>query len=65
MELSFLTNEDAKIAKKLTTVGLWCIQWNPVDRPSMTTTVQMLEGNMETLTMPPNPFASTSSAEAN
>ncbi|KAH7853629.1 hypothetical protein Vadar_004867 [Vaccinium darrowii] len=26
---------DAKIAKKLTIVGLWCIQWYPIDRPSM------------------------------
>lgn len=26
---------DAEIAKKLAIVGLWCIQWNPVDRPSM------------------------------
>ncbi|RVX01851.1 Rust resistance kinase Lr10 [Vitis vinifera] len=26
---------DIKIAKKLTIVGLWCIQWYPIDRPSM------------------------------
>ncbi|KAJ9139770.1 hypothetical protein P3X46_030474 [Hevea brasiliensis] len=48
---------DAKIAKKLTVVGLWCIQWYPADRPSMKVVVQMLEGGDE-LTMPPNPFAS-------
>lgn len=63
--LSFATNEDAKIAKKLAIVALWCIQWYPVDRPSMKTVVQMLEANMESLTMPPNPFASTPSANAN
>uniref|UniRef100_A0A2N9FWU1 Protein kinase domain-containing protein n=1 Tax=Fagus sylvatica TaxID=28930 RepID=A0A2N9FWU1_FAGSY len=28
-------NGHAKIAKKLAIVGLWCIQWHPVDRPSM------------------------------
>ena len=50
---------DAKIARKLTIVGLWCIQWYPVDRPSIKFVVQMLEGEGENLTMPPNPFAST------
>ncbi|XP_059667218.1 rust resistance kinase Lr10-like [Cornus florida] len=51
--------EDAKIAKKLTIVGLWCIQWYPVDRPAMNIVVQMLEGEGDGLTMPPSPFAST------
>ncbi|KAM5550733.1 hypothetical protein ABKV19_027192 [Rosa sericea] len=48
---------DAKIAKRLAIVGLWCIQWHPADRPSMQGVVQMLEEG-ENLTMPPNPFAS-------
>ncbi|KAL6288934.1 hypothetical protein ACE6H2_006444 [Prunus campanulata] len=51
---------DAKIAKKLAIVGLWCIQWYPVDRPSMKGVVQMLEGE-ENVRMPPNPFSSTTS----
>ncbi|KAF7140688.1 hypothetical protein RHSIM_Rhsim06G0180000 [Rhododendron simsii] len=51
---------DAKIVKKLTVVGLWCIQWYPGDRPSMKAVVQMLEGDGETLAMPPNPFSTTS-----
>ncbi|KAA8533613.1 hypothetical protein F0562_030953 [Nyssa sinensis] len=50
---------DTKIAKKLTIVGLWCIQWYPVDRPSMKFVVQMLEGDGETLSLPPNPFVSS------
>ncbi|KAE8713867.1 putative receptor-like protein kinase [Hibiscus syriacus] len=50
--------ENDKIAKKLTIVGLWCIQWYPVDRPSMKSVVQMIEGEAEILTVPPNPFAS-------
>ncbi|THF99604.1 hypothetical protein TEA_004049 [Camellia sinensis var. sinensis] len=50
---------DAKIIRKLTIVGLWCIQWYPVDRPSMKVVVQMLEGNVDTLTVPHSPFAST------
>ncbi|CAN6703667.1 unnamed protein product [Malus baccata var. baccata] len=48
---------DGKIPKQLAIVGLWCIQWHPVDRPSMTTVVQMLGGG-ENLRMPPNPFVS-------
>ncbi|XP_023880803.2 rust resistance kinase Lr10 [Quercus suber] len=52
-------NGDAKIAKNLAIVGLWCIQWHPVDRPSMKVVVQMLEGEGDKLTMPLNPFAST------
>ncbi|CAL5342898.1 unnamed protein product [Camellia sinensis] len=53
-------DEDAKIVKKITIVGLWCIQWYPGDRPSMKVVVQMLEGDDgDTLTMPPNPFTTT------
>ena len=58
-------NGDAKIAKKLAIVGLWCIQWQPVDRPSMKVGVQMLEGDGDNLTMPPNPFTSTSTTRIN
>ncbi|XP_072950783.1 rust resistance kinase Lr10-like isoform X2 [Typha angustifolia] len=54
--------EDASIARKLTIVALWCIQWYPVDRPSMKIVVQMLEGSMESLEMAPNPFAYMSTA---
>ncbi|XP_034710490.1 rust resistance kinase Lr10-like [Vitis riparia] len=56
---------DIKIAKKLTIVGLWCIQWYPIDRPSMKVVIQMLEGGGDNLTMPPNPFASIDSTRTN
>ncbi|WKA07614.1 hypothetical protein VitviT2T_025414 [Vitis vinifera] len=59
LHIRIMENRDATIAKKLAIVGLWCIQWYPVDRPSMKLVVQMLEGE-DNLTMPPNPFASTS-----
>ena len=49
---------DIKIAKKLSIIGLWCIQWCPIDRPSMKIVVGMLEGEENNLVMPPNPFAS-------
>ncbi|CAN1812780.1 LEAF RUST 10 DISEASE-RESISTANCE LOCUS RECEPTOR-LIKE PROTEIN KINASE-like 2.8 [Linum perenne] len=51
--------EDGKIAMKLAVAGLWCIQWNPVDRPSMKLAVQMLEGEGDDLTAPPNPDSSS------
>ncbi|TKY56097.1 Receptor protein kinase [Spatholobus suberectus] len=53
---------DVKTARKLAIVGLWCIQWNPVDRPSMKTVVQMLEGDGEKLIAPPTPFDKTGSS---
>ena len=56
---------DVEIVRKLTIIGLWCIQWYPTDRPSMQTVVQMLEGGEDNLTMPPNPFAATSSTRVN
>ncbi|KAL6320779.1 hypothetical protein AAG906_008779 [Vitis piasezkii] len=56
---------DIKIAKKLTIVGLWCIQWYPIDRPSMKVVVQMLEREGDNLTIPPNPFASIGSTGGN
>ncbi|KAI3940088.1 hypothetical protein MKW92_040055 [Papaver armeniacum] len=52
--------EDINIVKKLAMVAFWCIQWNPVDRPSMKAVLHMLEGMTENLLMPPNPFSSTS-----
>ncbi|KAG7955159.1 hypothetical protein I3843_11G056700 [Carya illinoinensis] len=55
---------DALIAKKLAIVGLWCIQWHPMNRPSMKVVVQMLQGG-DNLTMPPNPFTSTNTTRTN
>ncbi|VFQ70301.1 unnamed protein product [Cuscuta campestris] len=47
---------DVKIGKKLAIVGLLCIQWNPVHRPSMGIALQMLEGEGDDLSAPLNPF---------
>ncbi|XP_042948104.1 rust resistance kinase Lr10-like isoform X7 [Carya illinoinensis] len=55
---------DAQIAKKLAIIGLWCIQWHPMNRPSIKVAVQMLQGG-DNLTMPPNPFASTNTTRTN
>ncbi|CAI0544876.1 unnamed protein product [Linum tenue] len=56
--------EDGMIKKKLAIVGLWCIQWNPVDRPPMKLVVQMLEGDGDNLTPPPNPVGSNTGGVA-
>ncbi|PNX90396.1 receptor-like protein kinase, partial [Trifolium pratense] len=57
---------DVKIAKKLAIVGLWCIQWQPINRPSIKNVVQMLETREDIqLIVPPNPFHSTTSMTTN
>jgi len=50
---------DEEIGKKLALVGLWCMQWSPTSRPNMTRVVQMLEGDLGNLEMPPSPFLSS------
>ncbi|WOH12425.1 hypothetical protein DCAR_0831929 [Daucus carota subsp. sativus] len=49
---------NSEIAKKLTIVGLWCINWHPADRPSMKHVIQMLQEEY-CPAMPPNPFGSS------
>ncbi|CAL1366014.1 unnamed protein product [Linum trigynum] len=48
--------EEDNIAKKMVMVGLWCIQTKPDDRPPMNKVVEMLEGDLESLQLPPKPF---------
>ncbi|XP_022872840.1 rust resistance kinase Lr10-like [Olea europaea var. sylvestris] len=47
--------EEMKITRKMTIVALWCIQMNPMDRPSMSKVIEMLESKVETLQIPPQP----------
>ncbi|KAI3870337.1 hypothetical protein MKX03_001472 [Papaver bracteatum] len=56
--------EGLEIIKKLTMVALWCIQWNPVNRPSMNGVLHMLEGNTGNLLMAYNPFAPEASVSS-
>ncbi|MQM21257.1 hypothetical protein Taro_054293 [Colocasia esculenta] len=58
---NIIEEQDANIARVLAVTALWCIQWYPVNRPSIKTVVQMLEGSVENLVIPPNPFVSTAS----
>ncbi|KAG7552054.1 Protein kinase domain [Arabidopsis thaliana x Arabidopsis arenosa] len=51
-----LTREEEDIAKKMISVGLWCIQFCPSDRPSMNKVVEMMEGSLDSLSPPPKPL---------
>ncbi|VAH72150.1 unnamed protein product [Triticum turgidum subsp. durum] len=53
------TQEEKENIRKLTIVALWCIQWNPKNRPSMTKVVNMLTGRLQSLQIPPKPFVSS------
>ncbi|KAM6561995.1 hypothetical protein CsatB_021993 [Cannabis sativa] len=37
-------------------VSLWCIQTNPSNRPIMSRVIEMLEGSVDSLEIPPKPF---------
>ncbi|KAM0055843.1 putative glycerophosphodiester phosphodiesterase [Helianthus debilis subsp. tardiflorus] len=40
-------------------VGLWCIQSSPFIRPTITRVLEMLEGDLELLEIPPKPYLSS------
>ncbi|XP_042497681.1 LEAF RUST 10 DISEASE-RESISTANCE LOCUS RECEPTOR-LIKE PROTEIN KINASE-like 2.1 [Macadamia integrifolia] len=54
-----MREEDEEIAKKMVLVGLWCIQMDPTNRPSISKVVDMLEGSLESLPIPPKPVFSS------
>ncbi|URD95089.1 receptor-like protein kinase [Musa troglodytarum] len=54
--ISGLTSETGEVARKMILVGLWCIQVNPENRPSMSKVLEMLEGSTGKLEMPPRPY---------
>ncbi|XP_022771996.1 LEAF RUST 10 DISEASE-RESISTANCE LOCUS RECEPTOR-LIKE PROTEIN KINASE-like 2.4 isoform X2 [Durio zibethinus] len=53
------TEEEEEITRRLIVVSLWCIQTNPTDRPSMTKVLEMFQGSLQLLVMPPAPFISS------
>ncbi|XP_069153002.1 rust resistance kinase Lr10 isoform X2 [Solanum lycopersicum] len=53
--------EDKKLAEKMILVSLWCIQTDPSSRPSISMVIEMLQGELESLQMPPKPFLYSSS----
>ncbi|KAM5585006.1 LEAF RUST 10 DISEASE-RESISTANCE LOCUS RECEPTOR-LIKE PROTEIN KINASE-like 2.5 [Rosa sericea] len=56
IEIGDATEDEMKIIKKMIIVALWCIQMKPIERPSMSKVVQMLEGEIESLQIPPKPY---------
>lgn len=55
--------EDKEYARKMILVSLWCIQNNPSDRPAMNRVVEMLEGSLDSLQIPPRPFLLSSGSQ--
>lgn len=51
-------DDEKKMTRKLSLVALWCIQTNPVQRPSMSKVLEMLEGDVEGIEVPPQPLQS-------
>ncbi|KAK5784463.1 hypothetical protein PVK06_038987 [Gossypium arboreum] len=54
-----IAEEEEEITRKLIIVSLWCIQCDPCDRPSITKVLEMLQGNLQSLIIPPRPFVSS------
>ncbi|KAF5934513.1 hypothetical protein HYC85_030684 [Camellia sinensis] len=50
------SEEYEKVARKMILVGLCCIQANPSERPAINKVIEMLEGNLESLQVSPEPF---------
>ncbi|XP_071704975.1 rust resistance kinase Lr10-like [Rutidosis leptorrhynchoides] len=51
-----VNDEENAMARKMIIVGLWCIQTNPSSRPTITKVLEMLEGGLELLDIPPKPY---------
>ncbi|XP_059455083.1 LEAF RUST 10 DISEASE-RESISTANCE LOCUS RECEPTOR-LIKE PROTEIN KINASE-like 2.1 [Corylus avellana] len=54
-----MNEEDQERARKMIIVSLWCIQTDPLNRPPMSKVVNMLEGSLDSLQIPPKPFFSS------
>ncbi|KAG1327393.1 LEAF RUST 10 DISEASE-RESISTANCE LOCUS RECEPTOR-LIKE PROTEIN KINASE-like 2.1 [Cocos nucifera] len=50
---------EEELARKMILVGLWCIQTLPSNRPSISRVVDMLEGSIADVPMPPKPYPSS------
>ncbi|XP_076887559.1 LEAF RUST 10 DISEASE-RESISTANCE LOCUS RECEPTOR-LIKE PROTEIN KINASE-like 2.5 [Bidens hawaiensis] len=51
-----VSDEENELARKMIIVGMWCIQTNPLNRPAITKVLEMLEGGLELLEIPPKPY---------
>jgi len=55
IDIEDVKEEEKEEVKKMIIVALWCIQLKPNDRPTMSEVVEMLEGDIENLKIPPKP----------
>ncbi|XP_020410347.1 rust resistance kinase Lr10 [Prunus persica] len=56
---SIMNEEDKVTARKMVIVSLWCIQTDPSNRPAMKDVIDMLEGSVDCLQIPPKPYLSS------
>ncbi|MBA0733528.1 hypothetical protein Gogos_017527, partial [Gossypium gossypioides] len=56
MELGDVSDDEKVMVRKMIITAFWCIQLLPIDRPSMSKVLKMLEGDIELCEIPPKPF---------
>ncbi|KAF8035410.1 hypothetical protein BT93_C1442 [Corymbia citriodora subsp. variegata] len=56
VEMEEVVEEERNVIKKMIIVALWCIQLDPDHRPPMRKVLEMLEGDIGKLHMPPKPL---------
>ncbi|XP_059316930.1 rust resistance kinase Lr10-like [Lycium ferocissimum] len=54
--IGIMNEEEKECARKMVMVSLWCIQTDPSNRPSISKVVEMLEGNQNSMQIPPKPY---------
>nr|GEZ06994.1 protein kinase-like domain, concanavalin A-like lectin/glucanase domain protein [Tanacetum cinerariifolium] len=59
-----VSDEENDMVRKTIIGGLWCIQTNPLNRPTITRVLEMLVGDLELLEIPPKPYLSSPSRPA-
>lgn len=51
-----MNREEDEMVRKMMIVGLWCIQPCPSSRPCINKVIEMLQGDIEALQIPPKPY---------
>ncbi|GJW33776.1 putative glycerophosphodiester phosphodiesterase [Tanacetum coccineum] len=54
-----VSDEENNMIRKTIIVGLWCIQTNPLNRPTITRVLEMLEDDLASIEIPPKPYMSS------
>ncbi|GKV16771.1 hypothetical protein SLEP1_g27362 [Rubroshorea leprosula] len=57
-----IDDEEEETTGKMIVASLWCIQTIPSNRPSMSKVLEMLQGSLEALPVPPEPLLSSPAA---